>query len=324
VGGSLVAARRISAAAAVGLACIFVAVSALAGSTNDGFPELPLPPTIEGLVGLPATYSKGRSNYLDLITREAIRQGLPPAIADAVAQVETAYNPNAIGGVGEVGLMQVRPQTAAMLGYRGADAGLAEPSINVRYGVAYLARAWRLAAGDLCRALMKYRAGHGEERMTPLSVEYCRRARMHLAAIGSPLAGDAAPPMASSPPIASAAVTQPQKRRLSSSLQAAAVELPIPSQTTAVGRAKAVAGVGSSRPAPHRTAQARIVLPPQRSKTVKLASASIGPGVLTAVETALRLKKQEQTRRIWAESDARMKAIDAKLKRSGLVIATGL
>jgi hypothetical protein len=35
---------------------------------------------------------------------------------------------------------------------------------------------------------MKYRAGHGEERMTPLSVEYCRRVRTHLAAIGSPFA----------------------------------------------------------------------------------------------------------------------------------------
>ena len=314
MGGSLVTARRISAAEAVGLACIFVVSSPQAGSANDGFPALPLPPAIESLVGLPTTYSKGRSNYLDMVTQEAIRQGLPPAVADAVAQVETAYNPNAIGGVGEVGLMQVRPQTAAMLGYRGADAGLAEPSINVRYGVAYLARAWRLAAGDLCRALMKYRAGHGEERMTPLSVEYCRRARMHLAAIGSPLAGDAAPPMASSPPFASAAVTQPQKPRLSSSSQAAAVELLRPSQTTKAGRAMAVAGAGpSSRPAPHRAAQAGIVPPPQRSKTVKLASASIGPGVLTAVETALRLKKQEQTRRIWAERDARMKAIDAKL-----------
>src|SRR5215207_9904448 len=64
---------------------------------------------------------------------------------------------------------------------------------NVRLGVAYLARAWQLANGDVCRALMKYRAGWGEERMTPLSVEYCRRARGHLAAIGSPLADGALP-----------------------------------------------------------------------------------------------------------------------------------
>jgi hypothetical protein len=320
-----VTARRISAAAAVGFACIFAVSSARAAPAKDDFPDLPLPPAIDGLVGMPTMYSRGRSTYLDIITQEAILQGLPPAVADAVAQVETAYNPNAIGGVGEVGLMQVRPQTAALLGYRGSDAGLAEPTINVRYGVAYLARAWRLAAGDLCRALMKYRAGHGEERMTPLSAEYCRRARAHLAAIGSPLAGDTASAATSSSPAVSAAATQPQKSSLTSLSHAAAAEPRRSIQTTKAGRTVAVVSAGTSaRPATHRTAEARIVPPPQRSKTVKLASASIGPGVLTAVETAIRLKRREQARRIWAERDMRMKAIDAKLKRSGLVIATGI
>jgi hypothetical protein len=33
----------------------------------------------------------------------------------------------------------------------------------------------------------------GEERMSPLSVEYCRRARGHLASIGSPHAHGAEP-----------------------------------------------------------------------------------------------------------------------------------
>jgi hypothetical protein len=76
-----------------------------------------------------------------------------------------------------------------MLGHKGSISDLFVPETNIRFGVTYLARAWELAGGDLCRALMKYRAGHGEERMTPLSVEYCRRARVHLASIGSPLAG---------------------------------------------------------------------------------------------------------------------------------------
>src|SRR5215218_5784734 len=79
--------------------------------------------------------------------------------------------------MGEVGLMQIRPRTAALLGYNGKAADLFVPETNVRLGVAYLARAWQLAKGDVCRALMKYRAGWGEERMTPLSVEYCRRVR---------------------------------------------------------------------------------------------------------------------------------------------------
>lgn len=49
----------------------------------------------------------------------------------------------------------------------------------------YLSRAWRLAGGDLCRALMKYRAGHGEESMTPRSQVYCNRARNRLLAMNS-------------------------------------------------------------------------------------------------------------------------------------------
>jgi hypothetical protein len=69
-----------------------------------------------------------------------------------------------------------------------SNEALAEPETNIRYGIEYLAQAWRLSGGDLCQALMKYRTGHREERMTPHSVEYCRRARLHLAAIGSPLA----------------------------------------------------------------------------------------------------------------------------------------
>jgi hypothetical protein len=133
-------------------------------------------------------HEAGRALYLQLIKREAQKAGAPPDLADAVAQVESRYSPGAVGGVGEVGLMQIRPETAAMLGYGGALTGLFDPETNVHYGVKYLTGAWRLAKGDLCRTLMKYRAGHGEERMSRLSVEYCLRAREHLAAIGSPLA----------------------------------------------------------------------------------------------------------------------------------------
>jgi soluble lytic murein transglycosylase-like protein len=68
-----------------------------------------------------------------------------------------------------------------MLGFRGTVAELAAPETNVRYGVRYLAEAWRRADGDLCRALMKYRAGHGSEVMSPLSQLYCARAQAIMA-----------------------------------------------------------------------------------------------------------------------------------------------
>jgi hypothetical protein len=123
-----------------------------------------------------------------LVEQEARKTGLPADIAEAVVHVESNYDPAVIGRVGEIGLMQVRPETAAMLGFRGSNEELAKPEINVHYGVIYLSKAWRLANGDLCRALMKYRAGHGEEIMTQRSVDYCQRARNHLAALGSPFA----------------------------------------------------------------------------------------------------------------------------------------
>lgn len=130
----------------------------------------------------------GKLAYQRIARREAAQAGLPYDLVDAVMKIESDYRPDRIGGVGEIGLMQVRPSTAAMMGFRGTASDLAQPAVNIRFGTAYLGAAWRLAKGDVCRTLMKYRAGHGEETMTPLSVTYCQRAREHLASAGSPLA----------------------------------------------------------------------------------------------------------------------------------------
>src|SRR5438477_784419 len=79
-----------------------------------------------------------------------------------------------------------------MLGFIGSTAELAKPEVNIHYGVIYLSKAWRLAGGDLCRALMKYRAGHGEEIMTSRSQIYCNRARNRLVAMNSAFASPGA------------------------------------------------------------------------------------------------------------------------------------
>ena len=155
-----------------------------------------------------------------IIERETAKTNLPADIAEAVVFVESGYNSAVVGSVGEVGLMQVRPETAAMLGFRGNSSELAEPDINIHYGVIYLSRAWRLAGGDLCRALMKYRAGHGEETMTPRSQVYCNRARnrllaMNSAALGTPVAAvpDVAPAPTTVAPAARVAAATPKSAR---------------------------------------------------------------------------------------------------------------
>ena len=129
----------------------------------------------------------GRAFYLPLVMREAVARDLPPEIADAVAMVETGYRPDAVGSSGEIGLMQVMPATAAQLGFRGTLADLADPATNIRLGVAYLARAWAAAGGDICRTLAKYRAGLGEQVITPRSAQYCGRATAWLMGRGSAL-----------------------------------------------------------------------------------------------------------------------------------------
>jgi transglycosylase-like protein with SLT domain len=138
----------------------------------------------------PTPVPDARSGYRALIEKEAAQAGLAPEIAEAVMAVESGYNPDAIGGAGEIGLMQILPSTARMLGFGGTAADLAVPETNIHYGVTYLAQAWRLAAGDLCTAVMKYRAGHGETRFSFLSVNYCLAVRSKLAARGFRVTGN--------------------------------------------------------------------------------------------------------------------------------------
>jgi soluble lytic murein transglycosylase-like protein len=133
------------------------------------------------------------ARFRAIAKREAEARGLPPAIADAVMRIESNYNPNARGKDGEYGLMQVMPPTARMLGHAGPVEQLADPEVNIRLGVRYLADAWRLGKGDICTATMKYRAGHGETRFSELSVLYCTRVRQHLASIGYPVTGEIPP-----------------------------------------------------------------------------------------------------------------------------------
>jgi soluble lytic murein transglycosylase-like protein len=131
----------------------------------------------------------GRAGYRLAIEREVRGTTLPADVADAVMGVESGYNPARIGADGEIGLMQLMPPTARMLGFSGTLAELAVPETNIRYGVSYLAQAWSKAGGDLCTALMKYRAGHGETRFSHLSVDYCLRARARLVALGYRVVG---------------------------------------------------------------------------------------------------------------------------------------
>jgi soluble lytic murein transglycosylase-like protein len=147
------------------------------------------PPASPMVSSTPIRAANPRALYRALIEREVRNTTLPADVAEAVMGVESGYDPTRIGADGEIGLMQVMPPTARMLGYTGPMTDFAAPEINIKYGVIYLAQAWAKAGGELCTALMKYRAGHGETRFSQLSVDYCIKARARLMAKGYPLTG---------------------------------------------------------------------------------------------------------------------------------------
>lgn len=121
-----------------------------------------------------------RAQVAALIERHARAHGVPVALADAVVRVESRYNPSARNGP-YTGLMQLHPNTARSMGYSGSVQGLFDPDVNLRYGVKYLAVAYRLAGGDTCRTIMKYQGGHRTERLSAHAARYCSRVRTMMA-----------------------------------------------------------------------------------------------------------------------------------------------
>lgn len=115
----------------------------------------------------------------ELVTRAALRNGLPPDLVHSVAQVESGYRQDAVSPKGAVGIMQLMPQTA-----RGLDADPADPEQNADAGARYLRELLLKYADDpyqLRKALAAYNAGpaavdrYGGVPPYPETIEYVRR-----------------------------------------------------------------------------------------------------------------------------------------------------
>jgi hypothetical protein len=213
---------------AFGIACIVLIVAsrvaAVAGESQTSDPPseirggahitkeaVPSPPDAWREVPGGMSIPRGGAASRDALVRaEAKRVGLPAEIVDSVMAVESGYDPSVIGADGEIGLMQVLPSTARMMGFAGTLAELAAPATNIHYGVTYLAQAWQLAGHDLCTALMKYRAGHGETRFSYRSVDYCMKVRARLAARGYVVGGIVPVPTFGEPTCRHCAASKPR------------------------------------------------------------------------------------------------------------------
>lgn len=150
-------------------------VKAVAGKGAIGRPD-------DEAGGSAAAASRGRAGSYDaIIAHYASSYGVPVSLAHAVIRVESNYRSNARGSAGEIGLMQIKPATARMMGYSGSAKGLYDPDTNIRFGMMYLARAHDLGGGDTCGTILRYNAGHAARRMNPVSAAYCAKVKRHLA-----------------------------------------------------------------------------------------------------------------------------------------------
>lgn len=115
------------------------------------------------------------TSYTTLVSQYATTYGVPVSLAHAVIRVESNYRPDMRGRAGEIGLMQIKPATARMMGYSGSEKGLFAPETNIKYGMKYLGMARELAGGSTCGTILRYNAGHGARRMNPTSAAYCSK-----------------------------------------------------------------------------------------------------------------------------------------------------
>ena len=118
----------------------------------------------------------GSESIKAIVARHAAANGVPFSLADAIVRVESRYNPRA-SHAGNFGLMQIRHQTARGMGYSGSASGLLDAETNARYGMKYLAMAYKMAGGDTCRTIMKYQSGHMTTHMSGANRTYCAKVR---------------------------------------------------------------------------------------------------------------------------------------------------
>lgn len=94
-----------------------------------------------------------------LIRKYAAIHGIPESLLHRVIQRESGYNPAARNGP-YYGLMQILPQTAATMGYRGPPSGLLDAETNLQYAGRYLRGAWLVSRGNEEKAVMWYARGY--------------------------------------------------------------------------------------------------------------------------------------------------------------------
>ena len=94
-----------------------------------------------------------------LIRKWARIHDIPESLLHRQIRRESGYNPAARNGP-YYGLLQIHPQTAATMGYRGRPEGLLDAETNLHYAGKYLRGAWLVSRHNEDRAMTWYAKGY--------------------------------------------------------------------------------------------------------------------------------------------------------------------
>ncbi|MDR4305788.1 transglycosylase SLT domain-containing protein [Chelatococcus sambhunathii] len=219
--------------------------------------------------GLCAESGDGPAQYDAMIARHAQANGVPEALVRRVIVRESKYNPRARNGA-YWGMMQLSMATARGAGFRGSPSELLDAETNLRYGVRYLAGAYKTARGNHDRAVGFFARGY----------YYAAKRQGMLASIGMGRDGKfSSPPPATAPvQVASAQPTPaaaPAKPELASIVAGSRPATgPVAAQAPVQTAAAPLPPVRGVPPAPTATASATamaVPLPPTRGPVLAAA-----------------------------------------------------
>lgn len=106
---------------------------------------------------------------------------LPPGLLSALCFVESSHKVNAIhkfdGTSHSMGVCQIKLATARLVGFKGTEAELMQPEINIAYAGKYLHRQLVRYKFDTVKAVAAYNSGTYKEtpKKTPVNYLYVRK-----------------------------------------------------------------------------------------------------------------------------------------------------
>ncbi len=113
---------------------------------------------------LPPSVSDRVMSYAGLMFRSGAEQGVDPALIASVMTVESGGDENAMGLVGEVGLMQILPSTGRWIADV-SQAQLTVPAINIRTGTVYIRYSVDRKGGNVPAGIAGYNYGPDRVRI---------------------------------------------------------------------------------------------------------------------------------------------------------------